>query len=90
MNGCPGWTSAPRVEIRETGDGQGTGFQNIADNAVKPVNVTKLRITFSGSGDGGALKSLRHMVSACLSRLGEAGSGVGMTNETEGTMQLTC
>ena len=47
--------------------------------------MDKLRITFSNSGDGGALRSLRHVVSAVL---GEAGCDFCMTNETkEGTKQ---
>ena len=46
-------------QIPETNNGQGTGFQSIVDNVVAPANVNKIKVRFSGKGDGGALKSIR-------------------------------
>ena len=50
-------------EVPGTGNGQGTGFQSIAeggDTTIKPEMVRFITVFLSGRGDGGALKSIRH------------------------------
>ena len=81
------------VQIPETNDGEGTGFVNIADHFIKPDTLDKIQIVFSGpgdhsNGDGGALRSLRHVLSGGESRCGFC---MNETEEgTEGTQQSGC
>ena len=58
---------------------------NIADHFMKPDTVDKIQIVFSGpgdndNGDGGALRSLRHVLSG-----GESRCGFYMNETEEGT-----
>lgn len=58
------------VQIPGTNNGEGTGFVDISEHFMKPSNVDKIRVVLSGAGDGGGLRSLRHVVLLCW--LGEA------------------